>query len=229
VPKNEQVLRFAVGTDVGPRSAVWRIWTNRDDVYVQSNYSGGAIKTSLHASGRFRHAFSEEEASRWVSDGEDRAFEKWSEPDREPGNARLVLEIRIPTDELTIPTQEPEPAAKSKIKFIEPAPPGWEVVASIFLVSPEDDEVMGAGKTKLGALPAELIENWPLATRGRVFIFVTQQQPGPEFPEQMAAVRRDIAGQVGQVPSEEGHQRIALFGHDHEKGVACYIDLAGHV
>ncbi len=60
--RNKQVLRFTVGRDFGPRSAVWCIWTNRDDVYVQSNYLGGAIKTSLHASGRFRHAFSERDA-----------------------------------------------------------------------------------------------------------------------------------------------------------------------
>jgi hypothetical protein len=46
-----QTLRVVVGTEFGPRSAVWRIWTQKNEVYVAPRSLGGEIKTSLHASG----------------------------------------------------------------------------------------------------------------------------------------------------------------------------------
>jgi hypothetical protein len=59
------------------------------------------LKTSLHSSREFRHAFTEGEAPRWVGDA-NRAFHTWCEPEAEPGNGRL-LQVMVPTDELTVP------------------------------------------------------------------------------------------------------------------------------
>ena len=121
MPTSRNVLRFTAGTDFGPRSAVWRVHTHGDEIYVQSRYTGGELKTSLHRSGDFRHAFPREKAPKWVGDG-DRVVQKWGEPTPEPGNARLLLEVRMPTNELTTPTDEPDAAEKPKIKLIDPAP-----------------------------------------------------------------------------------------------------------
>lgn len=103
---NEHVLRVTAGRDPGPRSGVWRIFTYRDDIYVQPRYAGGALKTSFHASGLNRHAFTEGVAPRWINDG-DRAFVKWEGPPDFIDGAKLLLDIVIPTDELTEPTVEP--------------------------------------------------------------------------------------------------------------------------
>jgi hypothetical protein len=226
VPTPRNVLRFAAGTDFGPRSAVWRVYTHGDEIYVQSRYAGGELKTSLHNRGDFRHSFAKEHAAKLVGDG-DRVLQKWREPTPEPGNARLVLEVRMPTDELTVPTDEPEEAEKSKIKLVDPAPSGWETVVSLYLLPPGEDDVEGTGHVKLGQIEAELIENWQLPTRGRLLIFVSYQPLLPMFSSQIADAREDIARQVGgALPPEDGHQRLMLIAHSNDTDVASYVDLA---
>ena len=90
VPVSKHVVRFAAGEDPGAQSAVWRIFTHGDEIYVLPRYAGGELKTSLHASGNFRHAFSEASAARIVGE-RDRAFRKWREPPGEPGVVRCCL------------------------------------------------------------------------------------------------------------------------------------------
>jgi hypothetical protein len=225
VPRN--ALRFTAGTDFGPRAAVWHVLAHGDEIYVQSRYAGGEIKTSLHKSGDFRHAFPREKASRWVGHG-DRVIEKWQEPTPEPGNARLLLEVRMPTDELTTPAEEPDEAEKARIKLIDPAPAGWETVVSLYMLTPGDEDIGGTGHAKLGRGELELIENWRLPTRGRLLIFASHQPLPPEFPGQIAEARADIARQLVDFrrPPETGHSRLMLMAHSDETDVASYIDLA---
>jgi len=122
-------VRVAVGTDFGPRSAVWRIWTSGDEVYVSPRSLASTMKTSLHSSGLFRHAFTDEAKSAWIPDG-DRAWFKWDEPAEFADGARLLLEIVVPTNDLTVPSTEPPAEDKTKIRLIDPAPPPSGQVAS---------------------------------------------------------------------------------------------------
>jgi hypothetical protein len=217
------VLRFAAGTDPGPRSGVWRIYTHGDELYLMSRYMGGALKTSLHASGDFRHAFASEHAASFVGSG-DRVIQKWDGPRGEPGMLRLLIEVVMPTDELTVPTDEPTLADKAKIQVLDPAPPGGATVVSVFLLPPGEGVDSEGKRVTRGALT--LIENWRLPTRGSVLIFVSHQ---PHDPVGIAEARQDIAGQVGALPDEDGHRRLILLAHDHDKGAALYVDLAGEL
>ncbi len=226
MPAPRHDLRFVIQTDSGARSSEWHIFALGDDIYVQSLYAGGKLKTSLHKSGLFRHAFTEQEAPKWVGSG-DRAFMKWSRPALEPGYLRLPLEIRIPTNELTVPEHEPSPEAKCKFRFIEPAPASAETVVSLFQLPPGGDEIRGTGRATLNGAPfGDLIENWKLATAGQLLINVRHQPLDAAFTEGIAAARRDLARQVGERPPEEGHTRLVLFTHDHETEIANYVDLA---
>lgn len=58
-------IRWAVGTPDGPRSQSWSLFgsTNHDDVYLGPRCQTGAIKLSLHRSGRWRMAWTEKYAS----------------------------------------------------------------------------------------------------------------------------------------------------------------------
>ena len=218
-------MRFTAGEDPGPGSGVWRIFTYNDEIYVLPRYAGGALKTSLHSLGDFRHAFSEREAVRWVGEGGQRAFQKWREPRGEAGNLRLLLEVMMPTHELTVPPEEPTLAEKQKIALLEPAPPGGATVVSLFLLPP-GEEVDSEGK-RVTHGPMLLLENWRLPTRGSVLIFASHQPLADGFAAGIAEARRDIARQVGgSLPAEEGHQRLTLMAHDDEKDVALYVDLA---
>jgi hypothetical protein len=58
---SKNVIRVAAGTPEA-HGPTWRVWHSggRDDVYVGTRGTAGAIKVSLHASGDFRMAFTVE-------------------------------------------------------------------------------------------------------------------------------------------------------------------------
>jgi hypothetical protein len=53
-------FRFAVGSPAGPRSTVWKAFTNRGDIYLQSRMMGANAKLSFHASGIAQWSFQED-------------------------------------------------------------------------------------------------------------------------------------------------------------------------
>ncbi|HXD55147.1 MAG TPA: hypothetical protein VN618_10380 [Solirubrobacteraceae bacterium] len=219
---SRNVLRVTAGTDRGARASVWRIYTHGDDIYVETRHAGGAIKTSLHKSGRFRHAFDAKHASRWVGDG-DRAFVKWKEPEGEPGNVRLLLKIIMPTDELTVPAEEP--ADVEKVKLLDPAPAGEATVVSLWRLPP--GEAVDSDGRRVTHEGKELIANWPLPEKGSLLIFTGTE---PVKAEGIENAYREVAGQLAdQHPegaSDPSSVRLVLFEHDSENDVASLIDLA---
>ena len=72
-----------MGSATGPRSNTWSVIgsKNSDDVYIGARQVLRAAKLSLHASGRWRHAMTAEEAARrMVTEGEDRVMNRWEPP-----------------------------------------------------------------------------------------------------------------------------------------------------
>src|SRR5437870_785321 len=49
-------IRFAVGTQDDLRSSVWRLWSNKNDLYLAARSTAGLSKISFHASGICRVA-----------------------------------------------------------------------------------------------------------------------------------------------------------------------------
>jgi hypothetical protein len=62
MPDRDQVLRFAVGSAIGPRSRTWRLWVPRrkSDVYLSSRRLANSVKVSLHEPGPARFALTSE-------------------------------------------------------------------------------------------------------------------------------------------------------------------------
>ena len=58
---HSNVIRFQVTASDG-RSDVWRGWSDGNNVYLAPRLKGGEFKISLHESGRWRLAFTEEYA-----------------------------------------------------------------------------------------------------------------------------------------------------------------------
>jgi hypothetical protein len=217
-------VRVAVGHDFGPRSNVWRIWTTRDEVYVAARSLAGDIKTSLHSSGLFRHAFTAESKSQFVPQG-DRAWFKWNEPTASAQGARLILEIVIPTDELTAPAVEPSAHEKSKIALVDPAPAGEMTVLSILITDP--GVVVPGFPVPEGNPPALLLASWPLQARGTVWVVGSHQSLDDGFRE-LIRQGHDLAEHAvsPDSPSEQ-HIRNWVWIHDHDLALARYLDLAG--
>jgi hypothetical protein len=93
----DPALRIAVVDDDRLLSSVWRVWSNGDDVYVAVRSVAGEFKTSLHASGKFRHAFVTDAASaRLRGPDKDRATSKWTRQAEQVPGGTLLMQIIIP-------------------------------------------------------------------------------------------------------------------------------------
>jgi len=92
------VVRFAVVDDASrPLSSIWRVWLHGDDIYAAVRSLAGEFKTSLHVSGRSRHAFATDEAAqRFLQPGRDRATSRWHRPDPQVPGGTLLLQIIFP-------------------------------------------------------------------------------------------------------------------------------------
>jgi hypothetical protein len=108
--KATQVLRFAVGSTLGPRSRTWRLWVPRrkSDVYISSRSLGDSVKVSLHEPGPARYALTTE----WVQrtgfqplEGTDRRLAvEWERPrPRPPRQSARPFSITVPWDEVLDP------------------------------------------------------------------------------------------------------------------------------
>lgn len=107
MPTAEQVLRFAVGSEAGPRSTTWRLWVpkGKSDVYVSGRTLGSAIKVSLHEPGPARFALTKD----WVRrtgykaspDRDSRLAVSWERPrPHPPRRIARSLSIIVPFDEV---------------------------------------------------------------------------------------------------------------------------------
>ena len=107
MPKEIQVLRFAVGSAAGPRSRTWRLWVpkQKNDVYIASRRLADSVKVSLHEPGPSRFALTRE----WVKQtgfhapkGRDwRLAVEWERPrPRPPRQIARPFSIIVPYDEV---------------------------------------------------------------------------------------------------------------------------------
>ena len=65
MPRDTPVLRFAVGSPMGPRSRTWRLWVpkQKSDVYISGRSLANSVKVSLHEPGPSRFALTND----WVA------------------------------------------------------------------------------------------------------------------------------------------------------------------
>jgi len=79
-----QALRFALGTAEGTRSTIWTVFGSRnsDDVYVGARDALPMAKLSLHQSGRWRRALTQQGAAQQNLPADaDRVFQRWEAPE----------------------------------------------------------------------------------------------------------------------------------------------------
>jgi hypothetical protein len=220
--KFKNAVRITVGRDFGPRSFVWRIWSHKDELYVAPRSVSGEMKTSLHSGGRSRHAFTSDAKSQSVPDG-DRAWFKWTEPSEFVRGARLVLEVVIPTEELTTPASEPPDEEKPRIVLLDPAPPGEATILSLLITEP-GLEVSGYPRPE-GRPESCLIASWAMPTRGTLWVVGSHQPLDRGFRELIEQGRREIAA-APPPPSYAVHPRACIYLHDAQLALARYLDLS---
>lgn len=121
-------LRLAVVGTSGARSSVWRIWSNKNDIYAASRGLAHVEKFSFHASGICRHAFTKQYGT--PSTLTDRAMAKWRRAPTPPAGGSQtsqVLSVAFPSDFLSSDLdEEPKPFTR-----IDAAPAGMATVVTL--------------------------------------------------------------------------------------------------
>lgn len=122
-----QVLRFAVGSAIGPRARTWRLWVPRhkSDVYISGRTLGNSVKVSLHEPGPSRFALTTEWVRRTrfqVPEGKDqRLAVEWERPrPRPPRQIARPFSIIVPYDEV-LDREMPE---TGQVIWVSPPPEG---------------------------------------------------------------------------------------------------------
>jgi hypothetical protein len=153
-------LRFALGTATGARSNVWRVFgdKNTDDVYVAARDVIRTAKLSLHQSGKWRRALTEQAAPQYLPADVDRALNRWEVPEPFADGWLHAVTVTIPTSSIM---RDPKPIKKPKkggtISFYEPDPGSHQVRFDVLIKSADAAPIQinnihaEVGRIKLGA------------------------------------------------------------------------------
>jgi hypothetical protein len=186
-----------------------------------------AIKTSLHASGQNHHKMSKSAADRWMPDGDGYMMKWGAPPEFGPGGRKTpLLEIVIPTDNLSIPVEEPSLAKRERTALLNPAPPGDATVISLVLIRPDTTLRPPRG------VPSVRVASVSLPTRGQLVIVGTHQ-PYADMGRAVDAALPDMSDQIGEMfgggrrPLPEGADRMraVLWTDLGDAGVARMIEV----
>jgi len=127
------VIRFAVGSPETLQSHVWRVWVQKDEIYIGTRGMKMNWKVSLHKSGIWRIATVKELHSPDVDS--DRVIVKWRRPKEDSAGW-------IPSVNILVSSVGPEkPLAafsykESKIEWFTPPKKGKKLIFKIFLSVP---------------------------------------------------------------------------------------------
>ncbi len=129
-------FRFAVGRPTGPRSCVWKLWVQRNDVHVQPRMMGSDAKVSLHESGRGNYSLT----TAWLREKAPHGFARaerhmctWPMPQPDGRKSAHVFRIIIPADELR-PLNSGEDL--SAVTWLPAPAPGQAAVIDCYLTPP---------------------------------------------------------------------------------------------
>lgn len=132
-------VRFAVGHPNGLTSNAWIILTGKPgDVYIACRDNFKEAKVSLHASGRWRMAWSETAVaknSRLLSSDGKRTWDVWDEPPPSLPGVVTAFHLIFPTSELAVRPERRPSNDWSRVIYIEAAPPGQMVLVTLFVTA----------------------------------------------------------------------------------------------
>jgi hypothetical protein len=211
LPLREGPIRFAVGSPDGVSSNSWRLWVGRQgDVYLACRDNFQNMKVSLHVSGRWRMAFTEEAVRKdptLVSVGADRAWEVWDEPPERPFGAIAAFRLVFPTEEFAVNPDQRTTKAWRDTVFIEAAPARSGKLTTLTLFVTEGDPDL-----RHESEPSFRLASLKLKGDRHAQLIAHADQEGT-VPISIAAARVEVlarAEQAGTAVPDSGY--IYLFG-----------------
>jgi hypothetical protein len=214
VIRNGGSLRIAVG-GVGHRSSIWRIWTNKNDVYVAVRNVAGEQKFSLHKSGRWRYAYTSQAAQKRLTEEQDRVLDKWDRPAANDGGLVAALAIEVRAEDVA--DVDPDDTKPGDVFWIPTPPAGHYVSIRISIVTPDTGYSVDVG----GHLVAFL--GLP-DTRGVAIAYAVLKQE-PERWANVDSQRREALSRI-ELSSGIPALRMAVFAFDEATGLRMVYDTA---
>lgn len=215
---SKDVVRFAVVDGDTAVSAVWRIWRNGRDVYVTPRSLANVLKTSLHASGRFRHAFvTAETADRFRPGGADRAFHKWvRSPQQKPGGT-LLCQVILPERGLQRqPTAVPLPP---NVKRLERPGQGFMWVVAVVETEPL------FGMRAADPERSRVLTEWRTDARTTIWIIANKVPLTAGLNEQLSAFESRLRF-TGEATPEHKSGLRAMLVQETTDSVGRLVDFA---
>jgi hypothetical protein len=209
IPLHARELRFAIGMPIGPSTNSWKVWVRKEDAYVACRDNFREFKVSLHASGTWRVAVTEEalrSRADLVPPGTDRVLKKWR-PSVGDTPAIIGFQIVVPRESLyLLPSQRAD--WPTKVVFAEPSPDSEDLtVVSIVVV--RDTKPMRVSLPVRGAVIGVV----PLGG-GRTVQLVAEYQKERDFRGVLNdSLARIKAQNMKPVPPGAV---VILFGEKHE-------------
>lgn len=137
LPIRNGVVRFCIETPEGLTSNAWRVWVRQGSVYVACRDNFKEAKVSLHRGGRWRMAFTDTAAEKLVPTGEDRVWEKWTEPLPQLPGTVIAFRLFYPRSELAVRLEQRKPSEWTNVIHIEAAPAEKLTAATLFITAGE--------------------------------------------------------------------------------------------
>jgi len=218
----ELAFRFAVRTEDGCRSGIWKVWSPRktSDVYIASREMKGDFKISLHERGDCQAGFTQEYERQLRDYGEwtiSRHMEKWR-LERPVKESVLAIRVLIPGSELRNLTGALR--ASKPVNWIPGPPRDHTVSVELFLAN--------AGLEFAEASRSAILSRWKLPSAEAVWIGY-RVAPTPDAINDTIADYRSREGTKldGRRDWNRSHPegRILIFGAN-EGGWRSFLDIA---
>jgi hypothetical protein len=222
--KDDDAIRFSVGSADGPRSAIWRVWIDAGgSVYIAERYTAGRLKASLHPQGRWRIAFKNpDEAQRLMGKGPDadRAFEKFG-PSREltPG-VRRVYTVLIPWLSVTQPLHGR--VTEGIVHWFPQLPLHYVEEVTLFLLEP------GAGvNLRAKGVSGSVVWHRMLPNGSELFVVNLRRAATSAESAAWTKAQHDLSRteEVRKGASPDADMRADLIGECPEDGSRFVVDL----
>lgn len=135
-------IRFAIGSREDIQSSVWRLWANKDDLYLAARSTAGLSKISFHQSGICRFA---------VVSNEPRApISKWQRPKELAPGVTPMFSIIVPGFVAEDRYRDQLPPANKKIQLLPPPEIASKLIVRVVVtnntVTEQDLRKFGGGK-----------------------------------------------------------------------------------
>lgn len=226
----EIALRFGVSNGSELRAATWKLWTittgGKFDVYLACRALGSALKASLHQSGQWHIAYSEEtfetQVKGAIQQHDKRFIETWPRPPEiAPG---LTLAYLIVTPSSAVSSQI-DPTKDKKITWI-PNPSANEATETAILIAKPDATFEAGDWPAKRSMGTQLVGSIALAN-GETVWAVWRHMKLPEFKTAGPGVGQFFKGKSRE--DFEGEELRAIAFGDNEGGTRVMYDCAVQV